>query len=59
MIGLAVSVNNVFWTAVYLLVIVPIMIAAWMVIGAMLSMFLGPLGYFCAFVMMFYYWRHF
>jgi len=56
--GLAVSLNNIFIWLLVIFVAFPLILLGWSVVGFVLSMFLGPLGYPVALLMMFYYWRH-
>ena len=58
MMGLAVTLNNAIVTSLALLIGLPLWLAMWFMVGFVLAAFLGPLGFVCAFLMMFYYARH-
>lgn len=59
MFSLAVSINNVFLGLLVLFVAMPLALLTWLAIGTVLSMFLGPLGYVLAVIMMLYFWSNF
>ena len=58
MIGLAVSLNNIFLTLLFIFVYLPLVLLFWLMVGTIISFFIGPLGYVVAAFLAFYYWQN-